>query len=70
MFGMGFPELLVILVVALVVFGPGKLPELGSALGQGIRDFRKAFESRDEVAGPAEQPAEQKPADGDSIPRA
>lgn len=44
MFGLGVPELIVIMVVALLVFGPGKLPEIGSALGKGIRDFRKAFE--------------------------
>jgi sec-independent protein translocase protein TatA len=41
--GTGLPELLVIMVVALVVFGPGRLPEVGSALGKGIRDFKKAF---------------------------
>lgn len=46
MFGLGFPELIVILVVALLIFGPGKLPEIGSALGRGIRDFRKALESK------------------------
>jgi sec-independent protein translocase protein TatA len=44
MFGIGAPELIVILVIALIVFGPGKLPEIGSALGKGVRDFRKAFE--------------------------
>ena len=44
MFGIGLPELIVIMVVALLVFGPGKLPEIGSALGKGIRDFKKAFE--------------------------
>jgi sec-independent protein translocase protein TatA len=44
MFGIGFPELIVIMVVALLVFGPSKLPEIGSALGKGIRDFKKAFE--------------------------
>ena len=49
MFGIGFPELMVIMVIALVVFGPGKLPEIGSALGHGIRDFKKAFEGKDEV---------------------
>jgi sec-independent protein translocase protein TatA len=70
MFGMGLPELLVILVVALVVFGPGKLPELGSALGQGIRDFRKAFEGRDEVTGPSDKPADQKSGENDSTPTA
>ncbi|MFQ5665212.1 MAG: twin-arginine translocase TatA/TatE family subunit [Candidatus Binatia bacterium] len=47
MFGIGIPELLVILVIALVIFGPGKLPEIGGALGKGIRDFRKAFEGGD-----------------------
>lgn len=52
MFGLGFPELAVILVVALVIFGPSKLPELGSGLGKGLRDFRKAFESNpDELEG-------------------
>lgn len=44
MFGIGFPELLVISFVALVVFGPGKMPEIGSALGKAMRDFRKALE--------------------------
>jgi sec-independent protein translocase protein TatA len=43
MFGIGFPELLVILVVCLVIFGPGKLPEIGEALGKGIRDFQRAL---------------------------
>jgi len=44
MFGIGLPELIVIMVVALVVFGPSRLPEIGSALGKGIRDFKKGFE--------------------------
>jgi sec-independent protein translocase protein TatA len=48
MFGIGVPELVVILVIALVVFGPGKLPEIGSALGKGIRDFKKAFEGAED----------------------
>ncbi len=39
---LGFPEMLVILVVALVVFGPGKLPEIGKSLGKGIAEFKKA----------------------------
>ena len=46
MFGMGPTELIVILVVALLIFGPGKLPEIGGALGRGIRDFRKAIENK------------------------
>lgn len=42
MFGLGFQEILVILVVALIVFGPAKLPELGKALGKSISEFRGA----------------------------
>ena len=42
MFGIGVPELILILVVGLIVFGPGKLPEMGRSLGKGIREFRKA----------------------------
>lgn len=48
MFGIGVPELIVILVVALVIFGPGRLPEIGGALGKGIRDFKKGFDGHDE----------------------
>ncbi len=39
---LGFGEILVILVIALLVFGPSKLPQLGDALGKGIRNFKKA----------------------------
>ena len=46
MFGIGAPELIVVLVVALLVFGPGKLPEIGGALGKGIKDFKKALENK------------------------
>ncbi len=41
-FNIGAPELIIILVIALLVLGPGKLPEVGSALGKSIREFRKA----------------------------
>ena len=41
---LGFSEMLVIFVVALLVFGPKKLPELGKSLGKGIREFKKATE--------------------------
>ncbi|MEO7435141.1 MAG: twin-arginine translocase TatA/TatE family subunit [Candidatus Binatia bacterium] len=61
MFGLGFPELAVILVVALVIFGPSKLPELGNGLGKGLRDFRKAFESPEEIEGDPKKPDEEKP---------
>lgn len=42
MFGFGLPELIVIGVVMLLIFGPGKLPQIGSALGGAIRSFRSA----------------------------
>jgi len=41
---LGFGEILVILAIALLVFGPSKLPQLGDALGKGIRNFKKASE--------------------------
>jgi sec-independent protein translocase protein TatA len=48
MFGsLGMPELIVIFVVALVVFGPSKLPELGKSLGEAIRGFKKAISAAD-----------------------
>lgn len=45
MFGIGVPELILILVVGLVVFGPGKLPEIGRAMGKTINEFKKITSS-------------------------
>lgn len=52
MFGIGMPELIVVLVIIMIVFGAGKLPEIGSGIGKGIRNFKKSV-SGDET--PAEQ---------------
>ena len=58
MFGLGMQELLIILVIALVIFGPGKLPQIGSGLGKAIRDFKKGVSGED---------AEEKPKEEDSV---
>jgi sec-independent protein translocase protein TatA len=49
---LGLPELILIAIIALVIFGPGKLPEIGKALGKGLSEFKKAQKSiEDKVAG-------------------
>ena len=50
MFGLGVPELMVILVIALVIFGPSKLPQIGSGLGKAIRDFKSAMNEPEQPA--------------------
>jgi sec-independent protein translocase protein TatA len=49
MFGFGMPELIVVLVIVLVVFGAGKLPEIGGALGKSIRNFKRSSDGKDEI---------------------
>ena len=49
MFGIGMPELIVILVIILIIFGAGKLPEIGGAIGKGIKNFKKASKEPDEI---------------------
>ena len=50
----GAPELIIILVIVLVVFGPGKLPDIGNAIGKGLREFRKASSDiEDSIRGDA-----------------
>lgn len=49
MFNFSMPELSLILVIALVVFGPGKLPEVGKALGKGIKEFRQGMTTEPKV---------------------
>jgi sec-independent protein translocase protein TatA len=50
MFGMGMQELLIILVIVLIIFGAGKLPEIGSALGKGIKNFKRSMNDNNEIA--------------------
>lgn len=42
MFGIGMPEMIIVLAILLIVVGPGKLPQLGQALGSSIKNFKKA----------------------------
>jgi len=50
MFGLGTQELVIILVLVLVIFGAGKLPQVGGALGKGIRNFKSGLREEAEVA--------------------
>jgi sec-independent protein translocase protein TatA len=62
MFGLGFPELVVIMVIVLIIFGAGKLPEIGGAIGKGIRSFKRSVSGQDEVdVTPKNGPDESKP---------
>lgn len=50
MFGLGWQELVIILVIALIIFGPRKLPELGKSLGQAIRGFKEGSDKAADAA--------------------
>ena len=74
MFGLGVGELLVILVIVLIIFGAGKLPEIGEGLGRGIRSFRKAVKAPDEIdvtprAEQPEAPKQERQAQDDKPPQ-
>jgi sec-independent protein translocase protein TatA len=63
MFGstIGPGEIMLVLLIALIIFGPKKLPELGQGLGRGMRDFRRALTDLDRDDDPAPDPAGQAP---------
>lgn len=57
MFNLGFPELVFLLIIILVLFGGSRLPALGKGLGEGIRNFRRGLRNdEDEPAAPSNQP--------------
>ncbi|MGD2125259.1 MAG: twin-arginine translocase TatA/TatE family subunit [Desulfobacteraceae bacterium] len=61
MFGIGMPELIIILIIILIIFGAGKLPEIGSGIGRGIKNFKKAtHEKPEEITPPEEEDGETK----------
>ncbi|OPX99140.1 MAG: Sec-independent protein translocase protein TatA [Syntrophorhabdus sp. PtaU1.Bin002] len=49
MFGLGMPELIIIMVIVLLIFGAGKLPEIGGAVGKAIKGFKKSVKEPDEI---------------------
>ncbi len=56
------PEIIIVLVVILIIWGPGKLPDVGAGIGKGIREFRKASsETHDAVMGTTAAPAQPAP---------
>ena len=59
MMGIGFPELMIILVIIMIIFGAGKLPEIGSAFGNSIKNFKKSMKEAEEIqeAANLESPA-------------
>jgi sec-independent protein translocase protein TatA len=54
----GFPELLILLVVVLLVFGPKRLPEMGRSLGKGMREFKDSITGNDKDDAPTATPAQ------------
>ena len=48
MFGLGMPELIIILVIIVIIFGAGKLPQIGSGIGKGSRNFKEATKKDEE----------------------
>jgi sec-independent protein translocase protein TatA len=60
MFGLGMPELIVILIICLLIFGAAKLPEIGKSLGKTISEFKKSMR---EVNSDKENKEEEKPQD-------
>ena len=54
--GIGVPELIIILVIVMIIFGVGRLSEIGGALGRSIREFRRGTDGAEEPAAPDSEP--------------
>ena len=67
--GAHLPEIIIVLVIVLIIWGPGKLPDVGAAMGRGIREFRKASaETRDAVVKATAMPEEPAPTPAPTAP--
>jgi sec-independent protein translocase protein TatA len=66
MFGFGLPEMVIILVIVLLVFGAGKIPEIGGAIGKSIRNFKTAADGKDVIEINAEAKNEDKKQDAEA----
>ena len=73
-FGISWPEILILLVVALLVFGPKRLPEMGRSLGRGMREFKDSISGRDtgdddrpELDPPREERVKATAREGDTV---
>lgn len=77
MMGIGFPELMIILVIIMIIFGAGKLPQIGSAFGQSIKNFKTSMKEAEEAEAvesgsedAQEQPALENTAEANPAPDA
>ncbi len=59
--GFGWPEILIVLVIVVLIFGVGKVADIGPALGKAISGFKKAVKEEEEEEKPAEKPGQEKP---------
>ncbi len=65
MMGIGFPELMVILVIIMIIFGAGKLPEIGNAFGKSIKNFKQSMKEAEQEEVAVEAPASTETADAE-----
>ncbi|MBI3073170.1 MAG: twin-arginine translocase TatA/TatE family subunit [Deltaproteobacteria bacterium] len=63
----GIGELILILVIVLVIFGPGKIPALGDAIGRGIKNFRRSFRGQDDIDVTPKKPEIEAPSEKKSV---